>query len=100
MKALNATVTRWEEDGCPPVVEIQFPLADATTATLTEKTVMFEGGDGLTEVPPERWTRGLCLGDGDQCLFDHFDTVGGRDASSPPRLSPPRRRAESSESRP
>ncbi|MFD6463879.1 hypothetical protein [Streptomyces roseolus] len=48
MKALKATVTQWVEDGCPPVVEIQFPVADGKRATLIEKTVMFEGGDDLT----------------------------------------------------
>ncbi|RDI66955.1 hypothetical protein [Nocardia pseudobrasiliensis] len=48
MKALKANVTRWYEDGCPPWVEIQFPLADEKTATLIEKTVAFEGGDDLT----------------------------------------------------
>ncbi|MEV0297594.1 hypothetical protein [Nocardia sp. NPDC050710] len=46
MKALRAKVTRWH-DGCPPVVEIQFPLVDGRTVTLIEKIVMFEADDDL-----------------------------------------------------
>ena len=48
MAYLAAVATRWVEDGCPGWVEVQFIEADGRVVTLVDKTVVFDGGDGLT----------------------------------------------------